>query len=84
MKLKQHKWNYSQLLSDNVYYLEHDESVHSLDVETLDYRQHKQLYHELRSEEMQMTGMDFGGNSDILRTNYLDMFEGVHGDGTNK
>ena len=52
--------------------------MHSLDVETLDYRQHKQLYHKLKAEEKQIMNLDFGGNSDILRTNYLDMYEGVH------
>ena len=32
------------ILTGNVKYIEHDEkSVHNLDVETLDYRQHKQF-----------------------------------------
>ena len=27
-----------------------------------------------------MLGMDFGDNPNILKTNYLDMYEGVHAD----
>ena len=59
-------------------YLEHNEkSAYSLDIETLDYRQHRQLYHKLKAEERQMIDMDFGSNSNQLQTNYLDMYEGV-------
>ena len=66
------------ILRDNVKYIEHDEkSVHSLDIETLDYTQHNHLYHKLKAQEKQITDMDFGGNSDILRTHYLDMYEEV-------
>ena len=47
-------------------------------IETLDYRQHKQLYHKLNAEEKQTLGMDFGSKPDPLRTSYLDMYEEVH------
>ena len=45
------------ILSDNVRYIQHDEgskTMHNLDVKTLDYQQHKKLYHNLKGEESQM------------------------------
>ena len=38
--------------------------MHMLDVETLDYKQHMQLYHKFKAEEKQTIEMDIGGNSD--------------------
>ena len=46
----------------------------------MDYRHHMKLYNKLKGEERQTLDMDFGGNSHVLRTNYLDMYEGVHAD----
>ena len=67
------------ILSDNVKYIQHDEkSVHNLDVDTLDYRQHKEFYHGLKAEKKQTIDMDFGSNPDQLKTIYLDIYEGVH------
>ena len=42
------------ILSDNVRYIQHDEgskTTHDLDVQTLDYQQHKKLCHSLKGEE---------------------------------
>ena len=47
---------------------------------TLDYRHHKKLYNKLKEEERQTLDMDFGNNSHVLKTNYLDMCDGVHAD----
>ena len=72
---------YSSILSDNVKYIQHDEeseALHDLDIETLNYRHHKKLYNKLKGEERQTLDMDFGDNSHVLKTNYLDMYEGVH------
>ena len=77
MRLKQCKWSFS--LSDYGQYIQHDEiSVHNLDIETLDYRQHNELYPRLKAEEKQTIDMDFGSNPDQLKTNYLDTYKGVH------
>ena len=79
-KTKTMQMEFLSTLSDNVKYIEHDEkSVHSQDVETLDYRQHRQLYHKLKAEEKQMLEIHFGSNPDQLRGTYLDMYERVHG-----
>ena len=69
---------YWSILSANVKYVQHDEgskTTHDLYVKTLDYRQHKKLYNNLKGEERQMLDMDFGDNPDLLKTNYLDMYE---------
>ena len=47
-------------------------------METLDYRLHKQLYRKMKAGGKKTLDMDFGSNPDQLRTNYLDMYEGVH------
>ena len=38
------------------------------------------LHNQLKGEERQILDMDFGINPNILKTNYLDMYEGVHAD----
>ena len=74
---------YWSILSDNVKYVQHYEeskTLHDLDVKTLDYRHYKKLYNKLKGEERQTLDMDFGDNPRIMKTNYLDMYEGVHAD----
>ena len=44
----------------------------------MDCRHYKKLYINLKGEKGQMLDMDFGDNTDLLKTNYLDMYEGVH------
>ena len=71
------------ILSDNVRYTQHDErskTTHNLDMKTLDYQQHKRLYLNLKGEESQTIDVDFGSNPETMRSNYLDMYEGVHTD----
>ena len=71
------------ILSDNVRYIQHDDgskTTHNLDVKTLDYWQHKKLYHSLKGKESQTLDVDFSTNPETMRSNYLDMYEGVHAD----
>ena len=66
------------ILGDNVKYIQHNEgskTTHDLDIKTIDYQQHKKLYHSLKGEESQMLDVDFGNNPAIMRSNYLDMNE---------
>ena len=51
------------ILSNNVRYVQHDEkskTSHKLDINTLDYCQHKELYCKLKGEKSQMLEVDFG------------------------
>ena len=53
------------ILSNNVRYVQHDEkskTPHKLDINTLDYHQHKELYHKLKGEKSHMLDVDFGNN----------------------
>ena len=47
---------------------------------TLDYWQHKRLYQNLMGEESQMLHVDFGSSPETMRSNYLDIYDGVHAD----
>ena len=47
-------------------------------VKTLDYRMHEKLYNKLKGQEGQTLDMDFRDKPNTLKTNYLDMYEGVH------
>ena len=69
------------ILSDNIRYVQHDKkskTSHKLDINTLDYCQHKELYHQLKGEKSHKLEVDFGINPEILKSNYLDMYEEVH------
>ena len=50
----------------------------NLNIDTLDYRDHKELYLKLREEESETLDVDFGLYPDILKSKYLDVYEGVY------
>ena len=58
----------------------HDESeaFHKLNIDTLNYRQNKDLYKELKEKELLDASVNFGESSIKLKTNYLDVYEGVY------
>ena len=71
------------ILSDNVRYVQHDErskTSHKLDKNTLHYHQHKELYCKLKGEKSNTLDADIGINPETMKSNYLDMYEGVHAD----
>ena len=50
----------------------------NLNIDTLDYRHHKELYLKLKEEERETLDIDFGIYPDILKSKYLDVHEGVY------
>ena len=54
----------------------HEKITYYIDV--LDYRHHKELYFKLKGEERETLDIDFGIYPDILKSKYLDMYEGVY------
>ena len=67
------------IFSDNVRYIQHDQvTPQNLNIDTLDYRDHKGLYLKLREEERETLHIDFGLYPDILKSKYLDVYEGVY------
>ena len=57
-----------------------NQTPHKLDINTLDYCQHKELYYKLKGEKNHTLDVDFGINPETMKSNYLDMYEGVHVD----
>ena len=67
------------IFSDNVWYVQHDQAIpQNLNIDTLDYRDHKDLYHKLREEKKQTLDIDFDLYPDIIKLRYLDVYEGVY------
>ena len=67
------------IFSDNVRYVQHEQKTPpKLEVDTLDYRHHKESYFKLKEEERETLDIDFGMYPDILKSKYLDMYEGVY------
>ena len=67
------------IFSDNVRYVQHDQiTAQDLDLETLDYRNHQDLYFQLKDEEIETLDIDFGIYPDVTRARYLDVYEDVY------
>ena len=67
------------IFSDNVRYIQHDQvTPQNLDIDTLDYRDHKELYLKLKEEERETLDIDFGLYPDVIKSRYLDVYEGVY------
>ena len=69
------------ILSNHVKYVKHDdglETFHKLNVNTLNYHQYKDLYQELKGKEILTVNVDFGNNPEKLKSEYLDVYEGVY------
>ena len=67
------------IFSDNVRYIQHKQTTpQNLNIDTLDYRYHKELYLNLKGEERETLDIDFGIYPDILKSKYFDVYEGVY------
>ena len=62
------------IFSDNVRYVQHDQATpQNLNIGTLDYRDHKELYLKLDQFDV-----DFGLYPDVIKSRYLDIYEDVY------
>ena len=67
------------IFSDNVRHMQHEQMTpQNLNIDTLDYRHHKDLYLKLKEEEIETLDIDFGIYPDVLKLKYLDIYEGVY------
>ena len=67
------------IFSDNVRYVQHDQMTsQNLNIDTLDYRDHKDLYLKLKEEERETLDIDFGLYPDVTKSRYLDVYEGIY------
>ena len=66
------------IFSDNVRYVQHDQmTTQNLNFDTLDYRNHKGLYLQLKIKKSETLDVDFGLYPDVTKSRYLDVYEGV-------
>ena len=67
------------IFSDNVRYVQHNKmTTQNLDIDTLDYRDHKDLYFQLKDEERETLDIDFGLYPDVTKARYLDIYEDIY------
>ena len=67
------------IFSENVRYVQHDQATPlNLNIDTLDYRDHKELYFKLREKKGETLDIDFGLYPDVIKSRYLDVYEDVY------
>ena len=67
------------IFSDNFRYIQHDKmTTQNLDFDTLDYRNHKDLYLQLKEDPLLALDVDFGLYPDMTKARYLDVYEDVY------
>ena len=68
------------ILSDHVKYVMHDESeaFQKLSIDLMSYRQNRDLYKRLNSEEILKTSLNFGKSPEKLKSDNLDVYKGVY------
>ena len=67
------------IFSDNVRYVQHDKmTTQNLNFDTLDYRNHKDLYLQLKEEPLLSLDIDFGLYPDNTKARYLDVYEDIY------
>ena len=67
------------IFSNNIRYVQHDQiTTQNLDFDTLDYRNHKDLYFQLKEEKRETLDVDFGLYPDVTKARYLDVYEDVY------
>ena len=67
------------IFSDNVRYIQHDKiTTQNLDIDTLDYREHKDVYFQMKNEKGETLDVDFGLYPDVTKARYLDVYEDIY------
>ena len=68
------------ILSDHVKYVQHDESdnLHNVNFDSLNYHVNKDIYKELKEQEILKISIDFSGVSEKVKSDYLDVYDGVY------
>ena len=68
------------ILSDHVKYVMHDksEAFHKLSINSMNYRQNRDLYKSLNNEQSIKANLNFGNSPRNLKTDYLDVYESIY------
>ena len=68
------------ILSDHVKYVMHSESetFRKLSINSMNYRQNRDLYRSLNNKQTIKTNLNFGNSPENLKSEYLYVYEGVY------
>ena len=67
------------IFSDNVRYIQHDQlTSQDLDIGTLDYCEHKDVYFQMKNEKGETLDIDFGLYPDVTKARYLEVYEDIY------
>ena len=68
------------ILSDHVKYVQYDESdnLPNMNFDSLNYHVNEDIYKDLKEQEMLKTSIHFGGVSEKLKSDYLDVYDGIY------
>ena len=68
------------ILSDHVKYVMHGKSevFQKLSINSMNYRQNRDLYESLNNEQTIKTSLNFGNSPENLTAEYLDVYKGVY------
>ena len=68
------------ILSDHVKYVTHGESeaFQKLSIDSMNYRQNRDLYKRLNNEQVIKTSLNFGKSPEKLKADYLDIYKGIY------
>ena len=67
------------IFSDNVRYIQHDQlTSQDLDIDNLDYHDHKDIYFQMKNKKGETLDVDFGLYPDITKARYLDIYEDIY------
>ena len=66
--------------SDHVKYVQHDESdiLHNVNFDSINCHVNEDIYKNVKEQEMLKTSIDISGMSEKLKSDYLDVYDGVY------
>ena len=75
-KSQMEQWS---ILSDNIVYVRSVvyDDMSGVDIQMVDYWDHRKMYKKMGKEEGQMMNIDFGESPDVLKAKYMDVYEDV-------
>ena len=74
------KMEQQSILSDNIVYARSvgNDIMNGIDIEMVDYRNHKRMYRRMGKEEGERLNIDFGESPKVLRDKYMDVYEEIY------
>ena len=68
------------ILSDNIIYVKSKDSdiMNSIDIKSIDYREHKRMYRKTNKEGGEKIDIDFGESLEVMKSRYMDVYDNVY------